>query len=877
MRLTLNVLLSLVMQAKRLGKGKRGNGRILILLLQAAADTVYPELSRERSLLLAFTDDPVKSHAYQKIDKQLGRFLPAGKPYPYEKIGFTEFEHALSDLTAYSNHLLRMQRACQEALDPEKTEALTYSLLEILRADTEMTDVLYGTCYLPKRALFGTPAHPKKICLPALLLGLLYQTHRRVIAAPSVSLMAVPALLQFHIVYPDGSYRGRLDALRELLNPDAEVSAEQLLSDTAAKLHAGELQASAQTLYPITLCQPDGNETELPASGDLFLYGAGGIGKSTLLLQMQVSGTCFRLPLFRYSPQVIPSFQPEQSSSVLLQIMLKYCCQYSYQTYETCAADEGAETVLRRLHALRSLLSRIPPDGQPAYTLMLDGYNEVPSGMQDSLTEELTQIRTEWHNVRLIVTGRELPAASVFRGFHAIRLGGITEAYLNTHLPEAVGKESRELLRIPLFLNIYRETAYEDKPLNRAMMIDSYVRRLIDKIPDNTARVQLRFLVLYAVPFAANQAVLKQTMMIERADLAEAICRAAEIYLNDARIYQNLLYPQNITRKSLSADSDTDAMLALLVSQICLILTEPSDPKCLCFSHQYFRDYFAARYIVNLLEALHAGYENLPEQRAELFGKYALGHIWYPEEMQEIYRLIGELVGDDQNQADPGFRRTLLDRVLDWSRQGDTFRATENVIRTMAAVRGNVICGVDFSDTDLPLYLPCNIRFSRNGEDPCDFRHCRVHLIGMIDGDICCTARTDAKLLLVLRDRFAVLLDTAEMQLLHTYDLSAGYALWDEIEAAAFSADGRCFAVGSGDRITVTDTESGEKIQTEQQFELHESACMPIAELEPPIRSALYRSLPHFRGCDFTGAAFLSDQTADALREMGAVVDDEAL
>ena len=107
MRLTLNVLLSLVMQAKRLGKGKRGNGRILILLLQAAADTVYPELSRERSLLLAFTDDPVKSHAYQKIDKQLGKFLPAGKPYPYEKIGFTEFEHALSDLTAYSNHLLR--------------------------------------------------------------------------------------------------------------------------------------------------------------------------------------------------------------------------------------------------------------------------------------------------------------------------------------------------------------------------------------------------------------------------------------------------------------------------------------------------------------------------------------------------------------------------------------------------------------------------------------------------------------------------------------------------------------------------------------------------------------------------------------------------
>lgn len=66
------------------------------------------------------------------------------------------------------------------------------------------------------------------------------------------------------------------------------------------------------------------------------------------------------------------------------------------------------------------------------------------------------------------------------------------------------------------------------------------------------------------------------------------------------------------------------------------------------------------------------------------------------------------------------------------SRQFNTFRTTENVINTMSAVRGNVICGVNFSDTSLPLSIPRNLKFSMNGDEPCRFNGCLVMLLEIL-------------------------------------------------------------------------------------------------------------------------------------------------
>lgn len=393
----------------------------------------------------------------------------------------------------------------------------------------------------------------------------------------------------------------------------------------------------------------------------------------------------------------------------------------------------------------------------------------------------------------------------------------------------------------------------------------------------------LRFLVLYALPFAANHMAQRQRMFLERADLADAISRAIGVYIEDERIYQNLLYPQNITKKSLPIGSDKDELIDWIVSQISLLQTDPADTKILYFSHQYFRDFFAAKYIVNLLNALHTGYKNTPEQLADLFHKYGLGHLWYPEEMHEIYRLIGELAGDDCNQADDDFiyQETILDTALDWSRQFDTFRMTEDIIRTMAAVRNNVICGVNFSGTALPLYLPCNLKFSRNGEDACDFIGAHVNLIGLIDGNICCMTKSPdgTKILMALEDQYALLLDAESKAVLHEFDFSDEHSPWSEFDTVVFSQDSQTCAIIINEKTMLIDVQTGNIIRNFKPLcdygitlpdVIPYAEKQPIAALGTGFLTQLYRNLPHFRGCDFTNAVFLMEDTKGFLHDFGA-------
>ncbi len=855
---------------------------MLVMLLQVIADSVHPELSAERNMLQIFSDEPVKSRAYQKIDKQLVKFIPSGKPYPFEQIRLSKFEQTIGNVQRYSSYLLKMQQCCEELLDPEKTESLIYTILEILHGDSAYSDILYGAQYIPKEMLFGTPAHPKKICPAALLLGLLYQAHQNpYICECTVTLMKSPNLLQFHLVNPSGNYRDRTDALTALLNPNAPVSLEQSICKTAAKMN---ITVDRIEIYPLDLRDQNGNKADIPEHGHIFLYGQGGSGKTTFLSHMTTENPCFLLPLFQYRSCVIPAYQPEISNWILLQILLKYHYQYCCRTYEACAAAEGADTVLRQLHELEKLLSIQPVNGLPNYTLMLDGINEVQPDERSALLDEIERICKEWRNVRLIVSGRSIPPAPRFQRFHPIEVCGIKDDALNALVP--VDTPYRNLLKTPLFLHIYR-SANQDISPNRARLSERYVNRLIDSVHDKSAQPMLRFLVLYVLPFAANHMAQRQQMFVERADLADAIDRAADVFINDERIYQNILYPQQITKKSLPLGSDKDELIDWIVSQISLLQTDPADTKILYFSHQYFRDFFAAKYIVNLLNSLHTGYANAPEQLANLFHKYELGHLWYPEEMRDIYRLIGELAGDDCNLADDNFvyQETILDTVLHWSRQFDTFRMTENIVRTMATVRNNIICGVNFSGTALPLYLPCNLKFSRNGEDACDFIGAHVNLIGLIDGNICCMAKSPdgTKILLALEDQYALMLDAESKAVLQEYDFSDDNSPWSEFDTVVFSLDSQTCAIVINGKITLIDANTGDIIRTDKPLcdygitlpdEIPYAEKQPIAALGTGFLTQLYQNLPHFRGCDFTDAVFLMEHTKEFLQDFGAEIYD---
>lgn len=171
-RLTLNVLLSLIIQCKITGKGLTGNGKLLVKLIEIIENGEGTEKSKEWNILKKFNDEENKPESYHKIDKLIGRFLPNGKNFPYDKFIFSRFENSIGSLKNYGFYLIQMKKFCNEVLDKSRYEQLVYTLLEIIRHDNSITNILYDSNYIPKERLFGNFAHTKKICIEALLLGL---------------------------------------------------------------------------------------------------------------------------------------------------------------------------------------------------------------------------------------------------------------------------------------------------------------------------------------------------------------------------------------------------------------------------------------------------------------------------------------------------------------------------------------------------------------------------------------------------------------------------------------------------------------------------------------------------------------------------------
>ncbi|MBR6669907.1 MAG: hypothetical protein IKL31_04065, partial [Ruminococcus sp.] len=169
-KLTLNVLLSLIIQSKITGRGMTSNGRLYVMLMESIVDHDNKSMTSDESILNKFNNEVTHHESYRKLERFLSRFVKTGQGYPYGLFRFDDFENAAE------NHrfLLAMRRFIDTVIDKEKLDLLVYTLLEILGQDTSITTILYSDKFIPKDRLFGSFAHPKKICAESLLLGLLY-------------------------------------------------------------------------------------------------------------------------------------------------------------------------------------------------------------------------------------------------------------------------------------------------------------------------------------------------------------------------------------------------------------------------------------------------------------------------------------------------------------------------------------------------------------------------------------------------------------------------------------------------------------------------------------------------------------------------------
>ena len=112
-KLTLNVLLSLIIQSKVTGKGMTSNGRLFVMLMEIIADHNNKNLTSEENILNKFNNEVTHHDAYRKLERFLSRFIRTGQGYPYDLFSFEDFE----DITKYSRFLHKMRSFVDIVID----------------------------------------------------------------------------------------------------------------------------------------------------------------------------------------------------------------------------------------------------------------------------------------------------------------------------------------------------------------------------------------------------------------------------------------------------------------------------------------------------------------------------------------------------------------------------------------------------------------------------------------------------------------------------------------------------------------------------------------------------------------------------------------
>lgn len=807
MRFTLNQLIALVIKAKRTGNGKIGNGRLLVMLLAVITDCDRKDISAERTVLRCFSDTVNKNDAYHAIDRKISAITRFGQPYPYEELRFNAFEAAIQDHVKHAHYLKKMYDVCNMIFDPNLVDSFVYTILQAIKHDASMHSVLYGNQYIKKSILTGSPAHPVRICLPALLLGLLYQLHSiPPERSENTQLLTPPPCRLFALVSLSPTSLQNVGELLDLLIPNYPQTTADAIILNAPYMNP---DVSYSRNYPIDFEVESQTVSQIPDTGNVYLYGNAASGKTTYLQQYahkNVSQVTLYLPLYHYKNEIHPTYHPENSCWTLLQILLKYRFQNAYQTYEICATHETDSEMLTALFELDSLFSETTIQNAPQFCLILDGINEISSKSYLSAIHEIYSIMMRWKNVRFIISGRSTPS-KILHGFQIVKLCGVQESVYFQLSDETSHSDISDLLKNPLMLNFYQSvgSTLQTKTEFLEAYFDNWLTHFHSAL--QSGMMSVRFLLNLAIPYIAYTMAHNRRYEIDRAGLCEGIKKAVSFYLENDKVYHNFTLFQDIRREdqfSISQYTDT------AINHLSIMITDENFPHLLHFSHPCYRDYFAAKHIVTIINALDSAFGlNNPDELEKQIWAHNLHEKWFSENDTEIYKIVGEISAKANSGA------YLPDLLLDWARLTDSFRLTENVISTVDAVNNHVICDLKLYDIQLPLWIPAYIKFSDHGERSCIFISCQTGFFGLFDAEI-----------------FAK----------YSPDRTHIYLHWSE----------DCYTV----EFDLSDYLMTAEFYHDDAFE-----GVPIAEVDEKIVHGIFRNLPHFRNCEFENTKFWDENS----------------
>lgn len=819
MKMTLNVLLKLIIEAKR-SKCKNNNGQLFVRFLSCIADGSEIEIRRK------FFDYDDKEKEFKRIDKLIDDFIPDGNVFPYyEKFTFRHFENCIKNFNGvdYSE----MEKFCNDILDSKKIDSLVYTLLEIMRNDDTFKSFIYLDKNISKQDFFNITTEPKQVSVVPLLIGLLYYVYKN------------PSKENTDNLYLKNLPRKTKRCTVCQKSKNIKMTLNVLLNLVIQAKHDKSNNGKGRLLVRFLDCIADGNETEIRKKffddahkGEAFHK----IDKLILRFIPKGKGYPYERFTFRCFENCIGS--PERFR-VHLADMKNFCNDILdtekidslvYTLLEIIRKDYTFDSVIYggNIISKQSFFGTITTPKQVCVEALLLG-----------LLYHVHKNQSEENAGNL-----ELKNPPEIMKYCIVRWEGRNE-HLNTDIKIS-----------PIDVACRISGISKDK----WCYLDAYVNRLE---ADNQMN---RFLIQYAMPFIAYEIFNNDILLLLRTSYSVSgnnvftfIHKAFDIFLSDEKIYYSYTALRGFNKTALQNDIENVDFIQAFVSSGLMEI----NGTYLEFVHENIANYFMARHIFNMLNAFISAYgsNSTPDIQKTAYCRLNLNKSWFYQTEDLFYEILGNICGDSENIPENheyylGNTHTILDSLLDIYRsfnlEYDEMNITDNVLTTMSAARNKRLCEVNFSGLPMPEFIPHGIKFRE-----CKFINSHIYELNIFEsvrpGLFLTAVSLDNKLVLIqFAYNYAVLWDidknkvVAEVKIFTqfkpTYD-----QIW-EIDKNSIVSE------VDFTRVDITQfTESYEKF-----YNLYEE---------------IYRQLSYFKDCDFHGAVFHDNDYREKLKNIGAIAD----
>ena len=340
----------------------------------------------------------------------------------------------------------------------------------------------------------------------------------------------------------------------------------------------------------------DENETK-----NLFLYAGGGYGKTTAMLCL------FKYLLTKASngENIVPIYIDvkklnfKESKPIISYIKLKY---------------SGSDTEEKDIE---NLFTNQCPAFSKKYTyyFLIDGLNETNDSNKGDLKDDIINMIDNSSKVRFVISSR-VNEGFDRADFNTFELQKLSEEQIRVYLDKTFGEKYNnqtkvkeinksliEILRIPMFMNVFSKTysekspypdIYNEKTVRKADILDSFIQKILNdmKIRANSCDNNiLEFVINFFLPALAFQMADNNVLNIDSKTADDKLC-----------LNYFLSFFSGKQKEKIKSLIKSDKYMPVSICCETFALVSDNDGKY-SFIHQIWRDFFAAKHIINCMNA----------------------------------------------------------------------------------------------------------------------------------------------------------------------------------------------------------------------------------------------------------------------------------